>query len=108
MAMIAAPAVTRFVGSGGFADALATSDEMTEICIGENPNFSIPTWDFKGACLGIDARLVVEKGITPVINTGIAHKIAGFGQIGAGTVHPPIECFEKAITAYAEKLGFNG
>ena len=108
MAMIAAPAVTRFVGSGGFADALATSDEMTEICIGENPNFSIPTWDFKGACLGIDARLVVEKGITPVINTGIAHKIAGFGQIDAGTVHPPIECFEKAITAYAEKLGFNG
>lgn len=108
MAMIAAPAVTRFVGSGGFADALATSDEMTEICIGENPNFSIPTWDFKGACLGIDARLVVEKGITPVINTGIAHKIAGFGQIGAGTVQPPIECFEKAITAYAEKLGFNG
>lgn len=108
MAMIAAPAVTRFVGTGGFNDALATSDEMTEICIGENPNFSIPTWDFKGACLGIDARLVVEKGITPVINTGIAHKIAGFGQIGAGTVHPPIECFEKAITAYAEKLGFNG
>ncbi|UXV35365.1 DUF1116 domain-containing protein [Staphylococcus sp. IVB6181] len=108
MAMIAAPAVTRFVGTGGFQDALATSDEMTEICVGENPNFSIPTWDFKGACLGIDARLVVEKGITPVINTGIAHKIAGFGKIGAGTVHPPIECFEKAITAYAEKLGFNG
>ena len=52
------------------------------------------------------ARLVVEKGITPVINTGIAHKIAGYGQIGAGTVHPPIECFEKAITAYAKKLGF--
>ncbi|MHD0396738.1 YlbE family protein [Staphylococcus simulans] len=92
MAMIAAPAVTRFVGSGGFEDALATSDEMTEICIGENPNFSIPTWDFKGACLGIDARLVVEKGITPVINTGIAHKIAGFGQIGAGTVNPLWRC----------------
>ncbi|CAL28956.1 DUF1116 domain-containing protein [Staphylococcus carnosus] len=108
MAMIAAPAVTRFVGTGGFEDALETSDEMMEICIGENPNFSIPTWDFKGACLGIDARKVVEKGITPVINTGIAHKIAGYGQIGAGTVKPPIECFEKAITAYAEKLGFNG
>ena len=28
------------------------------------------------------------------------------GQIGAGTVHPPIECFEKAIVAYAKKLGF--
>ncbi|MGI2269418.1 DUF1116 domain-containing protein [Staphylococcus cohnii] len=106
MAMIAAPAVTRFVGTGGFDDALDISNEMTEICIGENPNFAIPTWNFKGACLGIDARKVVETGITPVINTGIAHKIAGYGQIGAGTVHPPIECFEKAITAYAEKLGF--
>ncbi len=108
MAMIAAPAVTRFVGSGGFHDALETSNQMTEICISENPNYVIPTWDFKGACLGIDARKVVETGITPVINTGIAHKIAGYGQIGAGTVRPPIECFEKAITAYAEKLGFKG
>ncbi|MDR7855285.1 DUF1116 domain-containing protein [Tissierella sp.] len=106
MAMIAAPAVTRFVGTGGFDDALKISNEMAEICIGHNPNFIIPTWSFKGACLGIDARKVVEKVITPVINTGIAHKIAGFGQIGAGTVHPPIECFEKAILAYAKKLGF--
>ena len=106
MAMIAAPAVTRFVGAGGYEDALRTSTEMTEITIDRNPNFIIPNWNFQGTCLGIDARLVVEKGITPVINTGIAHKIAGYGQIGAGTVHPPIECFEKAVRAYAEKLGF--
>lgn len=106
MAMIAAPAVTRFVGAGGYEDALRTSTEMTEITIDRNPNFIIPNWNFQGTCLGIDARLVVEKGITPVINTGIAHKIAGYGQIGAGTVHPPIVCFEKAIKAYAEKLGF--
>ncbi|OUP64605.1 hypothetical protein B5F13_07715 [Drancourtella sp. An177] len=106
MAMIAAPAVTRFVGAGGYEDALRTSTEMTEITIDRNPNFIIPNWNFQGACLGIDARLVVEKGITPVINTGIAHKIAGYGQIGAGTVHPPIECFEKAVAAYAKKLGF--
>lgn len=105
MAMIAAPAVTRFVGSGGFYDALSTSNEMAEICISHNNNFPVPTWDFKGICLGIDARLVVESGITPVINTGIAHKKAGIGQIGAGTVRPPLSCFEKAITAYAEKLG---
>lgn len=106
MAMIAAPAVTRFVGSGGFNDALETSNNMAEITEQENPNFIIPTWDFKGAPTGIDARKVVESGILPVINTGIAHKVAGFGQIGAGTVNPPIECFEKAITAYAAKLGF--
>ena len=106
MVMIAAPAVTRFVGAGGYEDALRVSNEMEEITIDHNPNLIIPTWNFKGAPLGIDARLVVEKGITPVINTGIAHRIAGYGQVGAGTVHPPIECFEKAVLAYARKLGF--
>ena len=105
MAMIAAPAVTRFVGTGGFQDALNISNELDAIVMDHNPNLIIPTWDFKGAHLGIDAMKVVATGITPVINTGIAHKKAGMGQIGAGTVHPPLACFEKAITAYAKKLG---
>lgn len=105
MAMVAAPGVTRFVGAGGFHDALKVSNEMAKICIASNANWSIPTWDFKGACLGIDARKVVETGITPLINTGIAHKNAGVGQIGAGTVRAPLACFEKAVTAYAKKLG---
>ncbi len=105
MAMIAAPGVTRFVGAGGFQDAWKVSSEMNEICIANNANWSIPTWDFRGACLGIDARKVVEMGITPLINTGIAHKNAGVGQIGAGTVRAPLACFEKAVTAYAKKLG---
>ncbi len=106
MTMIAAPAVTRFVGTGGFDDALRISNEMQEIVIDNNPNFIIPTWDFKGSHLGIDARLVVETGIVPIINTGIANKVAGAGQIGAGTVDAPLACFEKAVLAYAEKLGF--
>jgi len=105
MAMVAAPGVTRFVGAGGFHDALRVSNEMSEICIGNNPSWTIPTWDFKGTCLGIDARKVVATGITPLINTGIAHKQAGVGQIGAGTVRAPLACFEKAILAYARKLG---
>lgn len=105
MAMIAAPGVVRFVGSGGFQDAVRTSDEMREICVANNPKLSIPTWDFQGACLGIDIRKVVETGITPVINTGIAHKVAGNGQIGAGTVRAPLGCFEKALEALAEKYG---
>lgn len=104
MVMIAAPAVTRFVGTGGFEDALKISNNMQKIVTGNNPNFIIPTWNFKGAPLGIDAMKVVETGITPVINTGIANKKAGIGQVGAGTVNPPIECFEKAILAYVEKL----
>lgn len=106
MAMIAAPAVTRFVGSGGFYDALETSNRMSEITLSHNGMFPIPTWDFQGTCLGIDIRKVVATGITPVINTGIAHKVAGQGQIGAGTVNPPLECFRKALLAYAKKLGF--
>lgn len=105
MSMIAAPGVTRFVGAGGFGDALDVSNEMDRICITNNSNFSIPTWDFKGAPLGIDIRKVVATGITPLINTGIAHKKAGVGQIGAGTVRAPLACFEKALEAYAKQLG---
>ncbi len=105
MAMVAAPGVTRFVGAGGFDDALAVSNEQEKICVTHNPNWTIPTWDFKGTCLGIDIRKVVATGITPLINTGIAHKKAGIGQVGAGTVRAPLACFEKALEAYAKKLG---
>ena len=107
LAMIAAPGVTRFVGAGGFDDALAISNEMKEICMGHNPNLPIPTWNFQGACVGIDIRKVVETGITPIINTGIAHREAGVGQIGAGTVRAPLACFEKALVALANKLGIS-
>lgn len=106
MAMIAAPAVTRFVGTGGFYDALEISNRMSEITISHNGMFAIPTWDFKGTTLGIDITKVAATGILPVINTGIAHKVAGKGQIGAGTVNPPVECFTKAVLAYAKKLGY--
>lgn len=105
MAMIAAPGVTRFVGAGGFDDALETSNEMSEICLSQNPALPIPTWNFRGACLGIDVRRVVESGIEPVINTGIAHKDPGVGQIGAGTVRAPMACFEQALLALDEKYG---
>ena len=105
MAMVAAPGVTRFVGAGGFKDALEISNEMEKITISSNPNWTIPTWDFKGSVLGIDIRKVVETGITPIINTGIAHKKAGIGQIGAGTVRAPLACFEKALEEFAKLRG---
>ncbi|TCI71242.1 DUF1116 domain-containing protein [Exiguobacterium sp. SH0S7] len=105
MAMVAAPGVTRFLGRAGSSEALAISEEMNEICDRHNPNLSIPSWDFQGACVGIDIRKVVETGITPIINTGIAHREPGIGQVGAGTVRAPLACFEKALEAYAEKLG---
>lgn len=105
MATIAAPGVTRFIGLDGLEDARNISEEMEKISISNNPTWSIPNWDFKGAPLGIDIRKVVETGITPIINTGIAHKEAGVGQIGAGTVRAPIGSFEKALEAYAKTLG---
>ncbi|MBE0612495.1 MAG: DUF1116 domain-containing protein [Burkholderiales bacterium] len=104
-AMIAAPGVTRFVGAGGFSEALEISEEMREIYLDANPMFLIPTWDYQGACLGLDVRRVVETGITPVINTGIAHRKAGIGQVGAGTVRPPLGCFEQALEALAAARG---
>ncbi|GDX07439.1 DUF1116 domain-containing protein [Buttiauxella sp. A111] len=101
-AMIAAPGVTRFVGAGGMEAALETSEEMTEIYLDHNPLLQIPSWNFKGACMGLDIRRVVETGITPLINTGIAHREAGVGQVGAGTVRAPLPCFEKALEALAQ------
>lgn len=105
MAMISAPGVTRFVGAGGFQDALDISNEMAKITTTHNPNWTIPTWDFQGSVMGIDIRKVVETGITPMINTGIAHKEPGVGQVGAGTVRAPLGCFEKALEAYSKTKG---
>ncbi len=103
-AMVAAPGVTRFVGAGGTDAAFEVSEEMSEIYLDHNMLLQIPTWNFQGCCLGLDLRLVVETGITPLINTGIAHKQASIGQIGAGTVRAPLACFEKALEALAKKL----
>lgn len=104
-AMIAAPGVTRFVGAGGMDAAITVSEEMAEIFLERNMMLQIPGWDFQGTCLGLDVRRVVETGITPLINTGIAHREPGIGQIGAGTVRAPLACFEQALEALAEHLG---
>ncbi len=103
-AMAAAPAIITFV-SGTPKDAINTTLEMYEINYSEHKNFSIPALDFRGTPTGIDIRKVIETGITPRLNTGIAHKDAGVGQIGAGLVRPPMEIFEAALLAYAEKYG---
>lgn len=105
MAMIAAPGVTRFIGLNGLDDARNITEEMSQIATVNNSSWTIPNWDFKGTLTGIDIRKVVETGITPIINTGIASKEAGVGQVGAGTVRAPLGCFEKALEAYAATLG---
>ena len=104
-AMASAPAIVTFV-SGTPKDALNTTLEMYEICFTEHKYFTIPPLDFRGTPTGIDIRKVVETGITPRVNTGIAHREAGVGQVGAGLVRPPMAMFEQALLAYAEKYGF--
>lgn len=101
-AMGGAPAIVQFVG-GTVEDAIEFSSRMYQITLSENSSYSIPTMDFRGSALGIDIRKVIETAVLPVINTGMAHKDAGVGQIGAGIVHPPKECFEKALLAYTER-----
>ena len=99
--MAAAPAIVQFVG-GQVQDAINYSTQMYEITVGEGSAYKIPSLDFRGSTTGIDLLKVVETGIRPIINTGIAHKDYGVGQVGAGLVHPPAECFRKAIEACAQ------
>lgn len=101
-AMAAAPAIVTFIG-GTPKDAMNATMEMYEITTAEHTTFTIPSLGFRGTPTGIDIRKVVELGITPRINTGVAHKNAGVGQIGAGLVRPPMKIFEAALEAYAEK-----
>lgn len=102
-AMAAAPAIVKFVG-GSAADALSHSLRMRAITLGTNPSFTLPALDFAGVAAGIDARKVVDRGILPVINSGIAHRQAGVGQIGAGVTSAPMPCFGAAVQALAKSL----
>jgi hypothetical protein len=104
-AMAAAPAVVGFVGAGSASSATLYTKLMGEITVGENSAWSIPALDFAGVPTGIDVRLVVDSNIAPVINTGIAHKQPGIGQVGAGIVRAPLACFAEAARALAGKLG---
>jgi hypothetical protein len=101
-AMATAPAIVQFV-SGTAQDALNATLEMYEITVGEHSHFTIPNLEFRGTPTGTDIRKVVELGLLPRINTGIAHKEAGVGQVGAGLVRPPMKIFEDALVAYAQK-----
>ena len=101
MAMAAAPAITQFVG-GTPQLATQTTLEMYEITFGEHENLTIPALDFRGTPLGIDVRKVMEAGILPQINTGIAHKDPGVGMVGAGILRAPEKCFKDAFKALQE------
>jgi hypothetical protein len=102
--LAASPALTLLVG-GTVADANHYSQLMYNITTTKNPALSLPNLEFDGAPTGIDVRKVVDTGIRPVVTTGIAHKEAGVGQIGAGIVRVPMGCYTSALEAMAEKYG---
>jgi hypothetical protein len=102
LAMAASPAVQRIVGAKSFADAVATTRLMAEICVGANPLFPIAPLNGDGTPTAIDVRKVVRTGILPLINTAIAHRSAG-RMIGAGIATPPTEPFVHALLAFAER-----
>jgi Protein of unknown function (DUF1116) len=99
-AMAAAPAIVRFVG-GDVPFALTTTKRMYELTVGEHPAFQVPILGFRGTPIGIDVTKVVRTGVLPQINTGMAGRVAGTGQVGAGLVTPPEECFTAAVRALA-------
>ncbi|HVA24197.1 MAG TPA: DUF1116 domain-containing protein [Chloroflexota bacterium] len=98
-AMAAAPAIVQFVG-GTPSDALGYTKLMREIVLADSEAYKIPIPEFRGTPTGIDLRLVLQTGILPQVNTGIAHRLPGIGQIGAGLVKPPRDCFEQALSAF--------
>ena len=102
-AIAASPAIVQFVG-GTAKDAVNYTLAMYEISVGENNIYQIPYLNFRGTPTGIDVRKVISKNLTPFIDTGVAHKDPGVGQVGAGVLSAPIEPFKKAIAGLAEEL----
>ncbi|HVV61686.1 MAG TPA: DUF1116 domain-containing protein [Pseudolabrys sp.] len=104
-AMATATAVAGFIGAGSASEAANFTKEMYEITIARNPDWTMPNLDYAGVPTGIDIRKVLQTGTAPVINTGIAHKQPGVGQVGAGIVRAPLACFERGLEGLAETLG---
>jgi hypothetical protein len=99
-----APGILSLTG-GTPADALQWTRIYDPITAGKSSHYRMPALEMEGASIGIDIRKVVQTGITPVLNSAIAHKEPGVGMIGAGIVHTPLECFQKALIAFERQYG---
>jgi hypothetical protein len=102
-AMAGAPAIVQLVG-GQVDDARSWTELMYQLTVAEHPMWSLPTLGFRGVPFGIDALAVVRAGVAPIINTGMAGRVAGTGQVGAGLVRPPMACFTAALDALAQEV----
>ncbi len=106
-AMATAPAIVQFIG-GTPKDAVNYTTSMYDRTTEESRLYKMPAMNFRGTPTGIDLRKVIETQVLPVINTGIAHKNPGIGQVGAGVVRPPMRCFEDALEAFVKLLEDDG
>ena len=106
-AMAAAPAIVKFVNDT-LGDALPYTEEMGHMTTGRSSSFTLPILNFAGTPTEFDLCLALDNNIFPVINTGIAHKETGIGQVGAGVTRAPIACFAQSTTALAEQLAESG
>ncbi len=105
--LVGSPAILQLIG-GGAAQAREYTLQMYEITLEEHPVYRLPALDFRGSPVLIDFRRVVASGLLPIIDTSITHRKAGYGMIGAGLVNPPMECFAKALEAFAARYGASG
>lgn len=97
------PAVAQLLG-GSMSAAAELTERLAAICTGRSGRFKIPALAMTGTPLGVDVRRVVELGIAPAITTGILHKSAGTGQVGAGVAEAPIGCFADALADLDRRL----
>jgi hypothetical protein len=97
------PAVAQFLG-GSMSAAAALTDRLATVCAGRSSRFKIPALGMAGTPLGVDVRRVVELGITPAVTTGILHRDAGTGQVGAGVAEAPLRCFADALADLDRRL----
>jgi hypothetical protein len=101
-ALAGSPAILALIG-GSAEDAIKYTYEMRKITNSLNDTFTLPIINFQGTATGIDIRKVMRTGITPVIDTAIAHRHEGGGYIGAGLVRAPLDPFKNALYAYGRK-----
>ncbi len=101
------PAVAQLLG-GRMREAADLTRRLAAVCAGRSSRFKIPVLDNIGTPLGVDVRKVVELGSPPAVTTGILHRSAGTGQVGAGVAEAPLECFAAAMADLDRRLSSSG
>jgi hypothetical protein len=99
-AQAAAFALQAYQG-GSPAEMLRRQRRLYRITTADHSDFKLPFLSFRGVPTGIDIFKVVKTGITPLMNIGIAGQSGG--QIGAGVIEAPLDCFVEACQAFKSR-----